>query len=140
MKSGWSDPAFWELIRLLQPEAGPLLNGNAGATYTDPEQNRLSSMMTTIQMRFAYDQNRNRQIEKDELQSWSQLSQHDKDGDRKLKDQELKGLFYEYGPDHWLPAGENVTENYPDWKVHLCLKQIDLDSSRVDLTSTIVPR
>lgn len=87
-----------------------------------------------IQTAFAFDANKNRQIEPEEiLKSFSELDSYDQDGDRRLKGKEFDGIYYELGKDVWAPAGKPYIEEKDNMIISYLLKEVDLKTGAIQM-------
>jgi hypothetical protein len=94
-------------------------------------------------LRFAIDENNNKKIEPEEIKNLSQLSAKDKDGNGKLNDKELKGIFFEYCKDNWMDGSKVNNQtlmdvgNVPIADSSVELKEIDLKTNQADMDISI---
>ena len=88
----------------------------------------------TIDMAFAYDMNRNRKVEPEEvLKGFGELGQFDSDDNKKLKGDELEGIYYQIGKDKWAPADELYEDRTDNFICTYELREIDFKKGSIDL-------
>lgn len=86
-----------------------------------------------ISLKFAVDRNRDRKIQPEETISFDQLKERDSNGDGVLKGQELRDLYFQYGQDTWLEAGQTHRLKVEQATQVVQLRSIGLEPPRIDL-------
>lgn len=87
----------------------------------------------TISMRFAIDRDQNRQISKEEIVPFQELSALDEIQDRALDGAELDPVYFEYSKDTWLQAGRTHELNSQNYTSYITLQSVGLEPPSVDL-------
>ena len=87
----------------------------------------------TISMRFAIDRDQNRQISKEEIVPFQDLSALDDGQDKVLDGAELDPVYFEYSKDTWLQAGRTHEVDRQNFTLYVTLQSIGLEPPAVDL-------
>lgn len=92
----------------------------------------------SLSMAFAIDRNTNGKVDPGEAVSGlSDLGENDINKDSRIDGKELKGIFYEYGKDEWVPADKDYKKDIGGMTAITSLNSIDLKNGKVDIKTKI---